>query len=160
LNAAVPANVAVGALANFDMLALIPDDVKRDSTIVRIRGELVLRVGASAGGAGATIIWYAGMVPVTEQAMAAGSASLPDPELDDGDFMWHDMGLYLQDTVRNDADSADLEVANTRYIEIDSKAMRKLNEDNQTLAYVFKNDASSSETVRQSIAARILLLHG
>ncbi len=139
------------------MLSLVPDDIKRDSTIVRIRGEMFVQINGTSGGGTKNVVWYAGMVVVSEDAMGVGGSSLPDPELDDGDWMWHDMGFMRTNVVRNDADTADLERGGIRYIEVESKAMRKLMEDNKTLAYIFKNDASSSSAVTQSIAARILL---
>ena len=136
------------------MLQNIPDDIKRDSTVVRIRGELY--VGQPPDTVARQLIWYVGMVVVSEDAMSAAGASLPDPEFDDADWMYYRSGFY-RTGIYEDSAGALREVDPGRYLEVDSKAMRKLPEDNRTLAYVFKNDASSDDTIRQAISARILL---
>jgi len=107
--------------------------------------------------ANAPVIWYAGLIVVNQQSADVGGASAPDPEDDEADWMWYRTGFHLPGFRDDDAGTGLLHEMTPRYMEIDNKSARKLNENNKTLLYVFKNDASSGQIISQAISLRMLL---
>ena len=155
-NATTLSTVAIGASSVFDLTALVSSDVKRDATITRVRGEVMVEMSPAAF-SGAIGFYYQGLVVVTADAFNSGVGALPDPETDEGDWMWYNSGSIRIPTRRNDADTAELESRAIRYIELDTKAQRKLPENNRLLCYVFKNDGASNRALNVAIQARTLL---
>ena len=121
--------------------------------MTRIRGELVVWMGNSFGTAAEQAVWYAGIIAGHENLQT----TLPDPELDDADWMWHDMGFLVHTTRENDAGSGDLLDSVPRYITIDNKAQRRMKSAEDTLLFVLKNDTSSNVSIFTGIAARVLM---
>ena len=80
---------------------------------------------------------------------------MPDPEIDNGDFLWFTVG-HIGDVLYEDSTGVQRVVRQTRYFMVDSKAQRKMNEENRTLAFVFRNDAGSA-AVNVAFGIRTLL---
>ncbi len=144
--------MAVGAQTNFELLTGLSEDLTTDSTLVRVRGELVVWRSTRAGVADEMAIWYAGITAGHENIISA----TPDPELDDADWLWYNTGYVLPAT-RSDGGVDKFEIA-PRFIMIDNKSMRKLPVLESSLVFAFKNDASSDLDVEVGLAVRMLLL--
>jgi len=105
-------------------------------TIVRTRGELLIWVEAVSVAAGNGFHGAFGIAIATQQAFIAGAASLPQPidEEDWDGWLFHKYfgvfagGLVAAGTAADQANQVNNVSAAVR-IEIDSKAMRKMNTD-------------------------------
>jgi len=143
----IPAGSSV-LLASITAANLLASNFSPGGTIVRVRGMLSVRSdqGASAEGAMGAF----GMAVVTDQARAAGAASIPSPGTDansDAWFVWH--GLFAPPVI------------NTNFIAmatqlVDSKAQRKLGEDD-AVVFVVEN-LHASEGFTFGIQSRVLFL--
>ena len=144
-------NLAAGASAISDMLSVAPDFEKTDVTITRIRGDLVVAYPNDNGG---TAKLTMGLIVVTQSAFAAGIAAVPDPALEDADWMWWSAYNMIEGFY---ADSTGVErrIVTPRYESIDNKSQRKMNEGESTLVLAVKNNGAFSLTYE--MAARILL---
>ncbi len=108
-------------------------------TIVRTRG--VVSFKSTQAAADAEVIGAYGMAIVSDQAFAAGAASIPGPFTDadwDGWFLWGGIALSLQFV---DATGVYVE---DRLLEVDSKAMRKVS-DNETVVFMVESQAVAFE---------------
>jgi len=96
-----------------------------ESTIVRIRGDMLLRITAAAA-AGDGFSGAVGMGIVNSQAFAAGIVSMPTPvtEADWPGWMYHRF-FNIKAPTGTLADGANADAIVQR-LEIDSKAMRKI----------------------------------
>ena len=106
-------------------------------TIVRTRGQVTPRVGAT--GASAVIIGAFGMAVVSDRAFAAGVVSVPGPFTDaswDGWFVWRSFSMSW------DFDDATGIRFSTINMEVDSKAMRKVNDD-ETVVLVAESQSGA-----------------
>ena len=145
-------NVVAGNSAIADLGdAFSGTDLMIDSTLIRVRGELMLS-GPTAI-ATPDVIWAAAITLGTADQVAVGITAFPDVETDDGDWLWFSTG-YL---VSNRTSAGAEDDWDPRYIEIDNKAMRKLKERDKRPVFLFKNSAASGGSVRVGIAARMLL---
>ena len=91
--------------------------------------------------ADAEIVGAAGMCIISDQASAAGAASIPGPYTDsdwDGWFLWQPIHLALQVV---DATGIYIE---DREVQVDSKAMRKIS-DNESVAVMVESQAVAFE---------------
>jgi len=145
--------VTAGSISVTDIGGAIPSHFRLDATIIRMRGELLI-MQDDAPVTETPIIWAAGIIVANEDAVSVGATALPDPGVDDADWMWHRAG-YLGTRVTAAAVETE---AVPRYIEIDNKSMRKMNESFKTLALVFSNSATSGESTRIGISIRMLVL--
>ena len=141
--------VAVGAGASSIVASFDPGAAAMvKPTIVRSRGVLSVRSASSA--ADVSVVGAFGMCVVSDQVFTAGAASVPGPWTDgdwDGWFVWQAFSLSLE--VTTDISR----IINDRIFEIDSKAMRKVNE-NETILLVVESQAVAIEV---SVPIRVLL---
>ena len=92
--------------------------------IVRTRGEVSAKVAAP--GATAVIVGAYGLAVVSDRAFTAGAGSIPGPFTDaswDGWFVWRSFSMNWE------FDDASGVRFSTKDQEVDSKAMRKVNDD-------------------------------
>ena len=126
--------------------------VLRSSTLVRTRGEI--HVGMDPGAIDDTMVVGVGLIVATDQAIAAGAASLPSP-IDDGDadWLWHGLfGLHAATIV-----SGDDWIGQSSRREIDSKAMRKVKQNDNLVVVYDSSVLAGSPTADVVIGARFLL---
>ncbi len=123
-------------------------------TILRSRGMLFLRGNPDA--AGDDDVVGLGLIVVQSAAAAVGGASIPGPINDgDADWFWH------QFVPLNSFGSAadDEAIGLNKYVEIDSKAMRKVPRD-QTVILVGELFSGELSNVQVSGGLRLLSLQG
>jgi len=133
-------------------------DKDEESTIVRIRGQILARLVLSTA-AGDGMSFAVGLGLVNSQAFTAGAGSVPGPGTDPdwGGWLWHQYfyvyGTAAQSLGQDTARNANSDVR----IEIDSKAMRKM-DSNQTLFGMFEVQAEAgTATVRLLADTRVLV---
>ncbi len=137
-------NIDFQSTSNAALLALRP------FTVVRVRGMLSIisdQVAAAEEPFGAF-----GMCVVTDQASAAGLASLPSPISEEGSDVWfaYQFGAAPINTAGVMASVA------TSYF--DSKAMRKV-EDGETIVTLFENASASAGLLYLAKFRFLLKLH-
>jgi len=123
-----------------------------DSTLVRLRGELMI-AGASSLPTN-PVIWAAGITLATAEQVSTGITALPNPEIDDADWLWHSGG-YLMSVRTNSGSEIDWL---PRYIVIDNKSMRKLHGQEKRPVMIFQNSGGSGGNVVQGISVRMLIM--
>ena len=101
-------------------------------TVVRIRGALSLTGDFSSP---QMLPWSAGIVQMSRKAFLTGLLAIPFPTLDDADWQWYDAGA-IGDGAAGVAPQEDVS-----RIVIDSKAMRRYEQDDQTMVLVVANHA-------------------
>ena len=101
-------------------------------TVVRIRGELTLAADTSLPPG--VLPWAAGITQVSRKAFTAGIASLPFPGVDDADWQWYQAGA-----VGDGGSSTIIPENDVVHTIIDSKAMRRYEQDDQTMVLVISN---------------------
>ena len=100
-------------------------------TIVRIRGELTMFADLATDG---MCVFAAGFLQMFRKAFNTGVAAIPFPGVDDVDWQWFHSGAI------GDAGSSVLVSENdVQYIMVDTKAMRRYEQDDQTLVFVVAN---------------------
>jgi len=124
--------VGVSSAAAFD---LTPTQLLTivSPTIVRIRGELAL--GADFGAGLQMLSWAAGIVQISRKALLSGIAAVPFPMIDDADWQWFAAGS-IGDGAAGSTPEEDMV-----HVMIDSKAMRRYEQDDQTMALVVANNS-------------------
>ena len=130
-NTTIPsaAGLAVGAAFDLTPTQLL---LVVSPTIVRIRGRLTL----SADFTGVPHLrWAAGIVQMSRKAFTAGLGSIPFPMIDDADWQWFDAGA-VGDAAAGVSPAEDV-VSHV----IDTKAMRRYEQDDQTCVLVITNDS-------------------
>ena len=135
------------------VLASFSHDVTE--TILRVRGALMV-VGIPNAAFDDDVAGF-GLIVVTDQALAAGGASIPGPIADPtASWMWHQ---YVPLTSVAATAASDVGLGLWARIEIDSKAMRKVDR-NQTMVLVGELDTGEFNIASVSGGIRILALHG
>jgi len=121
-------------------------------TIMRVRGAVVLGIGAAAAATDAMIICL-GLIVVSENAFGAGAASVPSPFEDIGDdWLWH--GVFPLRAFS--ASPTGIQLVGSMQREIDSKAMRRVKE-GDVLTFVADGiDLDAGATYSLSAGIRIL----
>ena len=130
-----------------------------EATIVRTRGggRIVLKSATLAGDGFEVGL---GLAVFTDQAVAAGVASMPGP-LTDADWdgwMWHAIH-YVQVVTGTIADGVNAASASVGY-EIDSKAMRKWDRGAETIAAVTEVTELGTGSIEHNAFTRMLVKHG
>ena len=94
-------------------------------TIVRVRGQAVATM--DVGAADDRMVVGLGLIVGSDDQFAAGAAAFPSPTDDlDGDWLWH--GFFpLQSLVGTQGG----EISQTYRLEVDSKAMRRVKQNDQ-----------------------------
>ena len=120
-------------------------------TIVRIRGQIDL--AGDLSGAPVMLPWAAGLVQMSRKAFATGIAAVPFPSIDDADWQWYEVGSV------GDAGSTTLLPENDLvHVPIDTKAMRRYEQDDQTLVLVVANlSLVATHTLMFSTSLSILI---
>ncbi len=156
LNASVADNAAAsGTLVNQELAFGLAGDERRGATVTRVRGEMVVWTALKTAASTQQAIWYAGIIVGHENLLT----TIPDPELDDADWLWYRTGYLVHPTRADDAGTASLFDGIHRYIEVDNRSQRKMLSQESVVLFVFKNDASSDFTVQVGMAARVLIKH-
>ncbi len=100
-------------------------------TIVRIRGEVSMSADFANGG---MLQYAAGIVQMSRKAFGAGITSIPFPDVDDADWQW------FHSACAGDAGSSVVIPENDIvHVMIDTKAMRRYEQDDQTMVFVIAN---------------------
>jgi len=95
------------------------------------------------------LFYEAGLVVVTQPAFDAGAS--PDPEDDDASYMWRETAIWLPYLIQETA--AGVFVTSPQLYQIDVKAKRRVDQADNTLAFVVKNrQAVTSEFVFEGMA--------
>ena len=116
----------------FDITGAFPTFLSFVSpTIVRIRGELTL---SALLGVNAIIQWSAGFVKMSTKSFGVGILAVPIPNVDDADWLWFAGGAMGDGGSTGIQPEEDL-----HHLVIDTKAMRKFQQDDDTLVFVFAN---------------------
>ena len=125
-------------------------------TIVRIRGSAVVHM--VAGAAADAMVVGLGLIIVSEDALAAGAASIPSP-IDDLDSPWifHQLFSLGPSTASEAADDTNLGLSTARIV-IDNKAQRKIGP-NEVLTFMWDTQLhAGTPTFDGSAAVRCLSL--
>ncbi len=125
-------------------------------TLMRTRGRASVHFDPTS--AGDVVQYGIGLGVFTSDAFAAGSASLPGPLTDiDYDWIWHTVGMMGPSfTATEDGTN----ILHNLWIELDSKAMRKL-KPNQTVGFMLEGSIKNGGgTLDLSVAARQLFKLG
>ena len=126
----LPGAAGVATAAAFDVTPTVLLTLV-SPTIVRIRGELSMSADLATDG---MCVFAAGFVQMSRKAFATGVAAIPFPGLDDADWQWYHSGAI------GDAGSSVLVPENdVQHIMIDTKAMRRYEQDDQTMVLVIAN---------------------
>ncbi len=129
--------VAVGAGAKVIIASFSPSGVGFDKpTVVRTRGEV--SVSPAVMSADTIQIGAYGLAIVSDQAFAAGAASIPGPWSDSdwgGWFVWRSFSYRFEFN-----DATGIMLPSSVQYEIDSKAMRKVG-DNETIVLMAESQA-------------------
>ena len=139
----VSSAIAANAKRDTDLLATRSDAQRTEMTVTRTRGAITVRADSDASTEG---ILLGGIIVVTQQAMAVGGASIPDPEIDNADWLWFGV-MMTPSSLYADAGGVERVFNQGHQFSVDSKAMRKLGEENKTLALVLKNSNGGSVVV-------------
>ena len=117
-------DLTAGASSIIAMIAFL-----QASTMVRIRGEAFVQLNAAA--ANERTIIALGLLVTTDEAVAAGGGSIPEP-FDDAEspWVWHSFA-----SVSSGAEAAVVSDGLFARVPIDSKAMRRVKQ-NETLVFV------------------------
>ncbi len=129
--------------------SLTQPGIRGPGTIVRTRGGLYFQTDQEA--ADEVQIGAVGMMLVTQAALTAGAAAIPGPSIDalnDGWFWWQSL-LHAQFVAGGNPTKPG------RFIEIDSKAMRKF-DDGMALVLMVEN-ASPINVFEIAVDIRILV---
>ncbi len=124
-----------------------------DYTIRRIRATLMLRNLNAVAGAPTVVYW--GVQVVTRDAFDAVPPVSSNPETDGADWLLY--GTAFAPANGNGLVNSIHEVIQ---IELDSKAMRKVNENSQRVIFVMENPISSAPDIQYACSGRLLVSHG
>ena len=142
--------LAANSLGVTDLLSpgVVDPVITRDATVVRIRGVL----GVMQTGIGTQVTWTAGLIVCnTDQVATAGA--MPNPASEDADWIWH----YGQRNFCQRDAGGGLNNINPVYVTIDNKSMRKMKENEKTLALCMFNHTLSDSSISYSLLLRILI---
>ena len=126
------------------------------ATLIRTRGMMQIHFDPTS--IGDTFQWAVGLGIYSSDAFAAGAASLPGPLSDvDYDWVWHKIGAFGPSF---SATEDGTNIRNNLWIEIDSKAMRKL-KPSQTMGFMVEGIIlSGGGTIDFGMSARQLFKLG
>ena len=146
----------LSASGQFGFTGGLVDVTAAGITLVRTRGELLIALLAAddVGTAGGFRVAF-GLAVVTKQAADAGGASVPDPlsDPDWGGWFYHwEGGLHAVSTTNLDRQV----VTAQRRLDIDSKAMRKLGE-NETIVAQLGIAENGVSTMFGTLSSRLLV---
>ncbi len=121
-------------------------------TLLRSRGRIFVQGTPDASNENDIAIF--GLITLSDEAAAAGGASLPSPVgSPDAQWIWYDYAI-LFDGISTAANAASIGL--NHRLEVDSKSMRKVSP-NQTLALIGELATSEMVTVNAFAGLRVLL---
>ena len=119
-----------------------------DYTVIRIIGRL--KLGKTASNALSAV--HIGIIAVTDQAFAAGAASMPDPSADrEADWLYKD-SIPLSNLLTGDASGQ-----GAVSFEIDNHSKRVLRGANKSLAMLFEGSVAGQTVTVQGIVRTLLM---
>ncbi len=125
---------------------------KRPFTVVRT--HLAFRLRSDQVAASETYIGAVGLAVVSDQASAIGITAIPTPVLDAESDLWFvhqwNTGTFFFGSAASFIDNAGTQIL------IDSKAQRKVNED-EDIVVVFERDLTVSDGCLMQLAGRMLI---
>ncbi len=122
------------------------------STITRSRGNILTMMDVGAANDGA-IVGY-GLIVGTDAQVAVGVTAFPSPlTVGEGDFLWHQI-VPLRSETGTQSDDLSSHVARS---EIDSKAMRRVRQNDQLVLVMDVVLTAGSPTVDFVMGARVLV---
>ncbi len=123
-------------------------------TLIRSRGNLLISGVPDA--AGDDTVVGLGLIVLADEAIAAGGAAVPGPIANEiADWLWHQfVPLRAEVTGANDAS-----IASTVRVELDSKAMRKVNA-TEGISLIAELSTAEYSSVNLTGGFRILTLLG
>ena len=128
-------------LDSVDLLAGLESELgyeQNNITVLNIRGRLFPRWGADPAAGDASTL-FLGITFVSQQAFAvAAGAGLPDPAVDNADWMWHDVFTIGS----NDTNRWPTSLNGFAGLEINNRSMRKMRENNSVLALIANNQSN------------------
>jgi len=122
-----------------------------DYTVRRIRGELGFVSQSALDSHSMASVWW-GVTVVSNDALAVGATALPNPRVDSADWMLHGVAYVEENGIEGSTRG--------RMPNLETKSMRKVNENNQSVVLVIDLDASVAADVNVYAAGRILVSHG
>ncbi len=126
-------------------------------TIARIRGEVLLFLGAVTSALDGFQSYALGLGIVSTAAFTAGVASVPSPltEIDWEGWLWHHSGAAIQQK----AGAEDItDPSNSVRIAIDTKAMRKVDSDETLIGVVELGTEIGTASLQFSARTRMLVM--
>jgi len=154
VNGSIVVATQAGMLA-IDLLSELESDlgmVLANVTISALNYEVDYRLTDSTTGEDVTVIM--GIILIGKEAFGIGGVSLPDPAGDHADWMFWD-GRTM--SASRDVSSVDEQVSNSHLI-IRNRSMRKMRENHQTLAMIFRSTLLQPTSLQIFIAGRALVL--
>ncbi len=125
-----------------------------DYTIRRVRWRFSGRDIDSFVGKRLVLVFW-GMIVVSDDAFASGSGAVPDPRTDAADWFAYGVMTYVTGF---DSIGQDTLIATTFSAELDSRSMRKVNENSQVPVLVLST--VTGETTEVVFGGRLLVSHG
>ena len=141
-------------MVSVDLMTLLKADVGYEMpgvTASAIRLNVSYRQTASQVGIEDTIAMGIGWI--SDTALGASGAALPDPWLDHFDWMFHDIRTIAGETVA----ASDI-VPHNGFMTIRNDSMRKQRENHSSLAMVFRCQLLQSTNVQVFVGGRVLFL--
>ena len=123
-----------------------------EPTIVRIRGIFSVYLTSSAATT-SSVTFTAGLALLTSRALLAANVPRPGTEIDYDGWMWWTAGHFTNHNVTVDYGSPHV----AQRIEIDSKAMRKVSNDEALVCVVQTENSVGSESIKVALSARVLV---
>jgi len=125
----------------------------RPFTIIRTRGYLTVRSDQEV--ADETFGIALGFAVVSDQALAIGVTAVPTPSTDLGSDLFFVYETILGEFIEGATNTS---MQDQPYVRYDSKAMRRVNED-QDIAFVVETPSTSSSGLVQHVGRMLVKLH-
>ncbi len=135
-------------IPNAALLATVP------FTVVRVRGQMHVRSDQVVTTETQQVAW--GAAVVSDQSVAIGVTAVPTPFTDMGSDLWFTHQMLTNQFLLVSGDGMNPSAG--RLIEIDSRAMRKV-EEGQSPIFVLENSTLSAGTVTITAARMLIKLH-
>ncbi len=153
-NGSIAAATHAGAIA-FNLLTAYEADIGAELhnvTVSAINFNVNYRLTSSTTGDDFTV--FCGIILMGEDAFTVGGTSLPDPASDHADWMFWD-----NRTLSSSRDVTDIdEQVQGSLLRINNRSMRKMRENHQVLAMIFRATVLQPTTVQVFIGGRTLIL--
>jgi len=146
---ALNATAVVSNVGSAGLLAMRP------FTIVRV--HMVVHIESDQNAGSETQVAAIGMCVVSDQASGIGVTAVPTPETDDGSDLWL-MHQWLLTAFRFNT-AVGIEAGTGHVFSVDSKAMRKVNDDQDILVVKESNTIAGGGSTITSAGRMLIKLH-